>query len=222
MPDEDPSGNSSAADNASIPKKETVRINIPPKQEETPLVKRETVRINTPGTAPKKETTSLGGATPLPAVPAPVPPPAATRPLVPPPSAPPPRPPASPNLPGLGARPAVPPPSAPRPGIPAGAPAPKAAAYAETKPVSIKAAPKKETARIQVAPTQKLPQQSTVRLNQPGGSLTPAAAPALRTTAAPALDESEAGPDKIVVALSWVSVAFSLVAAALSAWAWNT
>jgi hypothetical protein len=211
MADEDPS-NSPAAENASTPKKETVRITLPPKPDETPLVKRETVRINAPGLAPKKETTNLGGATPLPSMSAP-PPPAATRPLVPPP-APPPRPPAAPTLPGLGARPAVPPPSVPRPAVPAAAVAKPAS---DVKPVSIKAAPKKETARIQVAPTQKLPAaQPTVRLTQPGASLSASPAPAIRTASAPAVEEASAGSDTIVTALSWAVAVFALAAAALS------
>ena len=220
MADEDPS-NSQAAENASTPKKETVRITLPPKPDETPLVKRETVRINAPGLAPKKETTNLGGATPLPSLSSPTPPPpAATRPLVPPP-APPPRPPAAPSLPGLGARPAVPPPSAPRPSLPPTAPAAIPKPSSDVKPVSIKAAPKKETARIQVAPTQKLPAQATVRLSSPGASLSPGPAPAIRTAAAPVVEEAPAGADVVVSALSWVAFALSLVAAALGYLSWS-
>lgn len=210
MADEDPSASSPAADNP--PKKETVRITLPPKPEDTPMIKRETVRINAPGAVPKKETTSIGGATPLPAVPAPVaPPPPATRPLVPPP-APPPRPPSAPGVPPMGARPAVPPPAAP-PAVP------KSATYADTKPVTIKAAPKKETARIQVATTQKLPPQATVRLTQPA-ALSGGPAPAIRTSA-PAAPETVSGPDTILTALSWAAVLFSLAAAALGYLSWS-
>jgi len=207
MSDEDPSA--SSPDNLSIPKKETVRITLPPKPgEPAPTVKRETVRINTPG--PKKETTSLGGAAPLPATSAPLPPPSsATRPLVPPPS--PPRPPSAPGLPPMGARPGVPPPSAPKPGVPPPS-APKPAAAAEVKPVTIKAAPKKETARIQVAPTSKRPPQATVRLAA-------GPAPAIRT-AAPAAADGASEPDMITTILMWSGVGLSLVAAALSYLAW--
>ena len=110
MADEDPSATGAES---SAPKKETVRITLPPKPEDTPMVKRETVRINAPGVAPKKETTALSGATPLPPLggssPTP-PPPSATRPLVPPPF---PRPPSAPVPPGA-ARPSVPP-IAPKP-----------------------------------------------------------------------------------------------------------
>ncbi len=183
------------------------------------MVKRETVRINAPGVAPKKETTNLPGATPLPAMsaPTPPPPPMATRPLVPPPSAPP-RPPAAPSVPSVGSRPAVPP-VAPRPAVPG---APRATSYAEAKPVTMKAAPKKETARIQVSPTQKLPPQATVRLTQPSGQLQGGPSPAIRTVAPPAATETVAAPDKIAMALSLAVAVLSLVAAGLSYWAWST
>lgn len=178
------------------------------------MVKRETVRINAPGVAPKKETTTIGGATPLPSTSAPVPPPpSATRPLVPPP-APPPRPPAAPSLPGMGTARPPGPPMTQKPAVPSGA-APTSATYAEAQPVTIKAAPKKETARIQVSTTQKLPPQATVRLNQPGSGPAGGPAPALRT-AAPSAATEPAAPDTIVMALSWAAVAFSLLAATLS------
>ena len=156
-------------------KRETVRITLPPKPEDTPMVKHETVRINAPGAAPKKETTTIAGATPLagsiPSVPPP-PPATATPPLVPPPTSVP-RPPSAPGMPAAGTRPGMPP-VAPKPVVPPSAPAmaPKASTYAEAKPVTMKAAPKKETARIQIAPTQKLPPQATVRLSsQPSQAL---------------------------------------------------
>jgi hypothetical protein len=215
MADEDPSESSPAAENFSSPKKETVRITLPPQPEDTPMIKRETVRIPTPGVVPKKETTSIGAPTPLPAVSAPEPPPpSATRPLVPPP-APPPRPPAAPGVPSMGSRPAVPP-VVPKPAVPT---APKAA-Y-EAKPVTMKAAPKKETARIQVSPTQKLPPQATVRLSQPSGQLTSGPAPAIRTAAPPAATEVVTGEDTIALALSWAALAFSLVAAVFGYMAWS-
>jgi len=218
MADEDSPETSPAADDSPALKKDTVRITIPPQQQETPMVKRETVHI---GLAPKKETTTIAGATPLADTSAPVsPPPAATRPMMPPPSAPP-RPPAAPGMPPLaGARPPGMPPIAPKPMAPVTAP--KAAGYAEVKPVTIKAAPKKETARIQVAPTQKLPPQATVRLSQPSQSLSAGPAPAIRPAAAPAATaDAAAGEDKIVTILSWAAVAISLAAAALGYMAYS-
>ena len=213
MPEDDPSELIPASE-SSTPKKETVRITLPPKPEDTPMIKRETVRINAPGVAPKKETTSIAGAAPLPGMAAPAPPPpTATRPLVPPPA---PRPPSAPPVPPSGARPGIPP-VAPKPVT-----APKAATYAEAKPVTIKAAPKKETARIQVAPTQKLPPQATVRLSQPTQQLSAAPAPAIRSAPAPAATtETAAAPDMVTTILTWAGVFFSLVAAGLAYWAYS-
>jgi len=215
MSDEDPSA--SSPDSPTIPKKETVRITLPPKPgEPAPTVKRETVRINTPG--PKKETTNIGGQAPLPSTSAPLPPPtSATRPLVPPPS--PPRPPSAPGLPPMGARPGMPPPSAPKPVVPPSAPKPAPAA-AEVKPVTIKAAPKKETARIQVAPTSKLPPQATVRLTQPSTQLAAGPAPAIRTAAPAAASDTSAEPDMITTYLIWGAALVSAIAAGVSCWAW--
>jgi hypothetical protein len=217
MPDEDPSELIPSSDSAT-PKKETVRITLPPKPEDTPMIKRETVRINAPGVAPKKETTTISGTAPLPGMAAPAPPPpSATRPLVPPPA---PRPPSAPPAPPSGLRPGVPP-VAPKP-VTAPAPAPKAATYAEAKPVTIKAAPKKETARIQVAPTQKLPPQATVRLSQPSQQLSAAPAPAIRSAPAPAATtETAAAPDLVMTILSWAAVLLSLAAAGLAYWAYS-
>jgi hypothetical protein len=214
MSDEDPSA--SSPDSPSIPKKETVRITLPPKAgEPAPTVKRETVRINTPG--PKKETTNIGGQAPLPPPSSSLPPPSsATRPLVPPPS--PPRPPSAPGLPPMGARPGMPPPSAPKPAVPPPS-APKPAAPAAA-PVTIKAAPKKETARIQVAPTSKLPPQATVRLTQPGSQLAAGPAPSIRTAAPAAAADTNAEPDMITTILMWAAVGLSLIAAVFSYLAW--
>lgn len=220
MADEDLSESSMASDSP-LPKKETVRINLPPQPEDTPMVKRETVRINTPGAAPKKETTTIGSTAPLPLTEAsPTPPPSApaTRPLVPPPA---PRPPSAPGLPAAGARPGMPP-IAPKPSsLPPTAP--QASGYGEAaKPVTIKAAPKKETARIQVAPTMKLPPQATVRLSQPSQPLSAGPAPAIRTAPAPAAaTETVAGPDNIMAGLSIAAAVISLAAAGLSWWAWS-
>jgi hypothetical protein len=81
----------------------------------------------------------------------------------------------------------------------------------------MKASPKKETARIQVAPTQKLPAQATVRLVQPTQALSAAPpASAIRSAAAPAATTEAAGSDTILTALSWAAVVVALAAAALS------
>jgi hypothetical protein len=85
----------------------------------------------------------------------------------------------------------------------------------------MKAAPKKETARIQVSPTQKLPPQATVRLSQPSGQLTAGPAPSIRTAAPPPATETVAGPDTIVLGLSWAAVLLSLVAAVFGYMAWS-
>jgi len=100
--------------------------------------------------------------------------------------------------------------------------APKASTYAEAKPVTIKAAPKKETARIQVAPTQKLPPQATVKLSQPTQNLAAGPAPAIRTAPAPAAAaEGASGGDGLVTILSWAAAVISLAAAALSYMAYS-
>ena len=168
------------AENDDASKAETIRITLPPKQEQ-PVAKRETVRINLPGrpvpssgVSPKKETTKIavGGPTPPPPV---APPPAPGLPKVPSaPSAPaPPRPPGPPSAPGSAPAPPRPPgaPSAPSvPGIPAkpiaGVPPrapgvgsqptvplkPLPGAGAAAPGAASKAAPKKETARITLPP----------------------------------------------------------------------
>ena len=186
------------------------------------MIKRETVRINTPGAAPKKETTSIGAPSPLqpPAAPAAPIPPSATRPLVPPPA---PRPPSAP-LPPSGLKPAVPPAAPPKPaGVAPVAPR-TTTAFSEAKPVSMKAAPKKETARIQVAPTQKLQPQATVRLSaQPTQQLSAAPAPAIRTAPAPAAAvEGDTASDGVVSILSWIACVAAIGAAVLSYLAYSS
>jgi hypothetical protein len=86
--------------------------------------------------------------------------------------------------------------------------------------VTIKAAPKKETARIQVAPTSKLPPQATVRLTQPSTQLAAGPAPAIRTAAPAAAADTSTETDMITTILTWSVVALSLVAAAFSYLAW--
>jgi hypothetical protein len=200
MADETPS-----SDN--LPKKETVRITLPPKPADTPSVKRETVRINAPG-SPKKETTNLpglGGAAPAP------------KPFAPPPSMP------KPVVPGSAPKPSLPgapkPPTAPaRPAAPVAAAAPTAATYSETAPVTMKAAaPKKETARIQVAPeARRAMPQATIRMQQTQPLAAPGTVPALRSApAVAAATPASTTEDPLIGILSWAALAASLVAAAL-------
>src|SRR3954469_3030705 len=97
---------SNTPDNNDAPKAETIRITLPPKQEQ-PVAKRETVRINLPGrpvppagVMPKKETTKLTGNAPgtapvtgsAPAAPSAPPAPGLPKAPTAPPMAPPPRP----------------------------------------------------------------------------------------------------------------------------------
>ena len=164
MADEIPPAPSESEDAS---KAETIRITLPPRQEQQ-AVKRETVRINLPGkpstipplgSAPKKESTKLGGgdetATDLSAT--------VSKPFL----TPPPKPPSAPSTPGIpaakplagttppkppsfGARPTVPLKPAPPagPGLGAGpTPAPAPSPLAQKA-----AAPKKETARITLPP----------------------------------------------------------------------
>ncbi len=162
--------NSPSNTGSSFPKKETVRITLPPRMNEAPAVKRETVRIaqnpssdkgqtiriqpkNTGEPQPKKETTkivSLGSLPPPPVVALP-PKPAGI------PSPPPPKPPTGAfSMPP--AKPSINPVSPPAP--PVSAPA---------APVAPKPnAPKKETSRIQIPlPTSRMQMpKATVKLQQ--------------------------------------------------------
>jgi hypothetical protein len=91
----------------------------------------------------------------------------------------------------------------------------------DVKPVTIKAAPKKETARIQVSPTQKLPPQATVRLSQPAAQLPAGPAPAIRTAAPPSAEPAPAAADKIAMYLTWAVAVVALAATVLSYLAWS-
>ncbi len=200
------------------PKNETVRITLPPKAPEASAVKRETVRIQPPGAVPKKDSSRLPGI-------GGVPPPAAPKPFMPPPSAPKP-----PGAPGLPARPAPPagvlppkPPGAPAvpgarpaiPGAPAAPGAPKAPAYAEAAPAAMKAAaPKKETARISVAPESKPMPKATIRMQQTQ-PLSSAPAPALRSAGGLASTAVVAEADPMVGVMSWIVLVVSLASAVL-------
>jgi hypothetical protein len=179
MADEIPPAPSESPDD--VTKSETIRITLPPKSEQ-PVQKRETVRINVPGqpvapigTSPKKETTKLptiassagGGETGGPPPPPSTPP----KPFVPPPPSPKP-PPSAPGVPPPSVKPlgaATPPPKPPslgaRPTVPL-KPAPPMTAGPE--PVTQKASPKKETARITLPPEGSKPAlpKATVKMQQ--------------------------------------------------------
>lgn len=194
----------------SVPKKETVRITLPPKPSEAPSVKRETVRISqpppsekgmtmpiqVPGPAvsekgmtksidipsivPKKESSKLPGMGAAPAAP---------KPFTPPPPAPKPIAPLG-SAPLPPAKPVAPPAPA-KPPTPATTPMPAAAtaAPAPARPVI----PKKETARIQVSAESKtVMPKATIKLQQaqpvthaPAAAVRPADTAALSMAAAP-------------------------------------
>ena len=88
--------------------------------------------------------------------------------------------------------------------------------------MTIKAAPKKETARIQVSPTQKLPPQATVRLSQPSQQLSAGPAPAIRTS-----DPASGGGDSRGSGHGYAGIElgsgsdFALVATVLAYMAWS-
>ena len=160
--------------------------------------KSQTVRISLPpaesipGSLPKKETTQFKTA--LPTGPKPILPPIpGSKPMVP----------GAPKPPVLGVKPSLP----TAPGAPT---APVSAA-----PVS----PKKETARILIPPQPKTPlHKATVKLEQPKPA-TMATAAAIVSSASP---ESVVVEDSSVAILSWVVVAASVVALAISFVAFNS
>jgi hypothetical protein len=211
---------------AATPKKETVRITLPPKPADSPLVKRETVRIQPPGTAPKSDSARLPGLGAVPPAP-----PSAPKPFVPP-SAP--RPPGTPGAPSIPTRPGAPGASMPKPPGPPPAPparpappaapgaAPKAAAYAEAAPVAMKAAaPKKETARISLPPESKPMPKATIKLQQTQ-PLAQAPAPSIRTAPATQVGATAAGEsDAATGILSWIVFVLSLAACVLGYMAYS-
>jgi hypothetical protein len=201
----------------STPKKETVRITLPPKPTDVPVVKRETVRIQPPGTAPKSDSARLPGLGAVPPAP-----PSAPKPFVPPAA---PKPPGAPAIPARPAAPGAsmpkppgpPPAPAPRPAPPAAAPgaAPKAAAYAEAPPVAMKAAaPKKETARISLPPESKPMPKATIKLQQTQ-PLAQAPAPTIRTAGATQVAAAGGESDAATGILSWVVFVLSLASCVL-------
>lgn len=173
------------------PKKETVRISVPPKTGDAPSVKRQTAPLG-----------------------APVQPPAAPKPFMPLPSAPKPLAPASaPKPPALAPKPTIQLKPAPSASLSAAAAVPAAPAADASVPVKA-AAPKKETARIQVPPPGKpVMPKPTVRMGQtqvlsaaPAGKAPSAAL--TKTAEAPAA----AGADALMLPLSIAALVASLVA----------
>ncbi len=245
MPDDE---NSQIPDPVPVtPKKETVRITLPPKPMEMNALKRETVRIGSTeaGTnGPKKETTRLPAISTAASMSSPA---SATQPLSPPPpgvikplggpgkaplaptsplKAPgsiPPRPPAFGVKPSLGLRP---PGAAPAPASPTGVlptPPPAAAGapaeIATAKPAST--APKKETARIQVPPQPKpMVPKATVRMVPPPQPQPPVAPALVPVPTLEADDEESVVSDPILLPLSIAALVVSLATLALSYLAW--
>ncbi len=195
------------------PKKETVRITLPPKPSDTPTVKRETVRINVPGRPPE------GGGAEMKAPPAP-----ASKPFIPPPPAP--KPPSGgpppPMKPAPGSEPPRPPGPPPKPTVALkGPPAPSAPGAPPIPPTGTKPAqPKKETARIQIPPEPKpMMPKATVRMQQTQPMtqtqpLAQAPSASIRTVET-GMAATEAA-DPMVGVLSWAAVAVSLIALAIS------
>ncbi len=186
--------------NPNAPKKETVRINIPPSVpagggNAPEPVKRETVRINLPN--------KPGGTAPMP------PPPPPSKPFVPPPPAP--KPPGS-GAPKPPTGPVKPPTGPMRP------PEAPGASVEAVAPMTMKgSAPKKETARIQLPPEPKPLPKATVRMQQtqplsqaPAAQITKAAL----THAAP-VSSGDGGS----VPLAAAALVFSAAALLIQVWA---
>lgn len=108
---------------------------------------------------------------------------------------------------------------APKPTAPS-APKPAAATYAGAAPVTMKASPKKETARIQVAPDPHPPvPKATVRMQQTQ-PLTAAPAPVVRSAPAIAVvetsEEEEDSMTKILSAVVAVAAVISVIVSYLT------
>ena len=203
------------------PKKETVRITLPPRVPPNPAEaasnRRDTVRINLPsrppanGIAPKTPTFVP---TPASAIP-PIPP----RPPVSPPPSPLPPAPANPVSAPTFLPPQSPASSVPRPpssaSVPLAAAKPAAMPTTETQPVS--PGPKKETARITVLPD---PPKSSgavqMKKTQPLISMPAATAPVTPVTMAP--KEAIVKVDAIPMPLCWILLGASAVILLIQIW----
>jgi len=222
------------------PKKETVRIVLPPRRDGAPAAAnpREAAMVNLP---PKPLPTAQGAPPTMPAPPKPpgapvvppppgIPRPAGAAPLppkpvaAPPPMGAPPRP-AAPSVPAPTAgiptppRPSmVPPPSAPRPPMPAAAPAPAAPKPAVAPPPSMAdVAAKKETAKIQLPPPGRPAPQATVKI----GPAAPAASPMptlKRAEAAPVAEAAGGAPDKLIDILAIAAAVVALASLGVQVW----
>lgn len=220
MPDEDDLSTPPAI--PIVPKKETVRITLPPKPMEAGAAKRDTVRIGaveSGSETPKKETTRVSVADPDSGITRAItPPPAPTmKPLSSTPSSPPasiaPRPPTLGAKPSIGIRPPGAAITARLAPLPPASPAPGADAV---KP----GAPKKETARIQVPPQPKpMVPKATVRMPNPAPQPMVSAPPTSIvpiTTNTMVSSDSEPMIDSLIVPLSAAAFVVSLVSLVLS------
>lgn len=179
----------------SEPKKETVRIVLPPRREGQPAAgnPRENAMINLP---PKPAPVPPGGA-PLP--------PSGLKPPAPPAGLTPPKPPAPPVAPAGLKPPAPVAPAAPAaPAIPA---APKPAMPAPA-PVAVKPEAKKETAKVSPSPSKPLP-QATVQLTQKAPLPAAASTSSFKTTEVAPVAE---GPDTLTTILGAAALVAALIA----------
>jgi hypothetical protein len=180
-------------------KSETIRITLPPKNEQ-PSLKRETVRINVPS-----QPSPPPAATSKPFVPAPPSPPSAPALQPAGSSVPPPRPPSLSGKPTLPLKPSAPP--------SAGAPSPAGVAQAVVQKA---AAPKKETARITLpdeTPKPPLP-KATVKIQQTQPLVNRAAVGATSVSLTQAITPVEPANDSILTVLSIAALVISIAALA--------
>ncbi len=216
MPEDDPSNPPAIP---IVPKKETVRITLPPKPMDSGPAKHDTVRIGTVesrGDAPKKETTRIGASTPDADVTRQItPPPAPTmKPLSSTPATPPRPPSMAPRPPTLGAKPSI---GIRPPGASITAPlAPMPPAGSDSVKLG---APKKETARIQVPPQPKpMVPKATVRMPSPAPMPVVSAPPTaiVPMTTSNTFDDPEPMIDSLIIPLSAGAFVVSLVSLVLS------
>ena len=182
-------------------KSETIRITLPPKNEQ-PSLKRETVRINVPG-----QPTPPPAATSKPFVPAPPSPPSAPALKAAGSSAPPPRPPSLSGKPTLPLKPSAPTSAAPS--------SPAGVAQAVVQKA---ASPKKETARITLpdeTPKPPLP-KATVKIQQTQPLVNRAAVGAASVSLTQAITPVESANDSVVNALSIAALLISIAALAVT------
>jgi hypothetical protein len=206
------------------PKKETVRITLPPRPAAPSAAgARDTVRINLPVRPPA----TSGAPAPLKAAGGPAParppmvqtplPPAPSKPVSPPPIFPPKTP--APSGAGTPAGAAAPAPLMPRTSPPVPPSAPVAGAARAPLPVSSSPGPKKETARIALLPDPPARPASSVQMKktQPLVTMPPAAAPGSELRVA-TTDTEETAVEPIPMSLCWGLLAVSAVILIVQIW----